>query len=111
MSLERYEIKIPSQRVAFVDLADAADQDVRFAAIVKALRRLGASPITKHTFVLPAEDSCSIAELEIVLAELTRGGDQILVFANLGQRVTVTALICANTKEGISVRRPEAGAV
>ena len=93
MSVERYEIKLPSQRVAAVDLADAPDQVARFTVIANALRQLGASPITKRTFVLPAADQCSIADLQNVLGELFRGGDQLLVVGDSGQGITGTALV------------------
>jgi hypothetical protein len=109
MSVERYEIKLPSQRVAAVDLADAPDQSARFAVISNALRQLGASPITKRTFVLPAADKCSIADLQNMLADVFRGGDQMLVVGDFGQGIIGTALVCPNTTEGVSVRRPPPG--
>jgi hypothetical protein len=105
MSVERYEIKLPSQRVAAVDLADSPDQFARFTVIANALRQLGASPITKRTFVLPAADECSIANLQKVLGELFSGGDQMLVIGDSGRGITGTALICANTIEAVSVRK------
>ena len=109
MSVERYEIKLASQRVAAVDLADAPDEAARFAVISNALRQLGASPITKRTFVLPAADKCSIADLQNILGDLFRSGDQMLVVGDFGHGITGTALVCPNTTEGVSVRKPPAG--
>jgi hypothetical protein len=109
MSVERYEIKLSSQRVAAVDLADSPDHGARFTAIANALRRLGASSITNHTFVLPAADVCSIADLQSVLNDLFIGGDQMLVVGDVGQGIAGTALICADTKEGVSVRKSPPG--
>jgi hypothetical protein len=105
MSIERYEVKLPSQRIAAIDLADTTDQVARLAVIGGALRKLGASPITKRTFVLPAPDRCSTADLQGILGELFRAGDRMLVFASTMREMTATALICANTHEGVTVRK------
>jgi hypothetical protein len=72
--------------------------------IANALRQLGASPITKRTFVLPAAEKCSIADLQRVLVEIFNGGDQVLVIGDSGRGMTGTALICVDTNEGVSVR-------
>ncbi len=109
MTVERYEIKLPSHRVGAVDLANAPDQVARLVMISSALRKLGASPITKHTFVLPAEDQCSVSDLQGVLGDLFRDGDQMLVVGNSEQGFTTTALICVDKQEGVSVRQPLLG--
>ncbi len=77
--------------------------------IANALRQLGASPITQRTFVLPSADKCSIADLQRVLGELFSGGDQMLVVGDSAQGFAVTALICANTNERVSVRKSPLG--
>ena len=109
MTVERYEIKLPSHCVGAVDLADAPDQVARLAMISSALRNLGASPITTRTFALPAEDRCSVADLQGVLRDLFRDGDQMLMVGDSGLGFTTTALICTDKQEGITVRQPSLG--
>jgi hypothetical protein len=108
MNIDRYRIELSSYGVIIIELVDEINRREHLVKIASSMKALGASPLTRHSYVLPADGRCSISVIEEMLRDILDEEDQVVLVTKSDQDMIATAFARPRTTGGVVLvgRRP-----